>query len=78
MSNVLKNNIKKSESLPFERRAFYFYGRNLLTASISSWSLRNKNLKILTESKEEEIWDFSKGSQSFGDIDDQLLKLLGD
>jgi hypothetical protein len=38
----------------------------------------NKNLKILTESKEEEIWDFSKGSQSFGDIDDQLLKLLGD
>ena len=38
----------------------------------------NKNLKILTESKEEEFWDFSKGSQSFGDIDDQLSKLLGD
>jgi len=38
----------------------------------------NKNLKILTESKEEEIWDFTKGSQSFGDIDDQLSKLLGD
>jgi hypothetical protein len=38
----------------------------------------NKNLKILTESKEEELWDFEKGSQSFGDLDEQLLKLLGD
>jgi hypothetical protein len=38
----------------------------------------NKNLKILTESKEEEFWDFEKGSQSFGDLDDQLSKLLGD
>ena len=38
----------------------------------------NKNLKILTESEEEEYWDFTKGSQSFGDIDDQLSKLLGD
>ena len=38
----------------------------------------NKNLRILTESKEEEFWDFEKGSQSFGDLDDQLSKLLGD
>jgi len=38
----------------------------------------NKNLKILTESEEEEYWDFTKGSQSFGDIDDQLSKLLGE
>ena len=38
----------------------------------------NKNLKILTESKEEELWDFEKGSQSFGDLDEQLSKLLGD
>ena len=38
----------------------------------------NKNLKILTESKEEEFWDFERGSQSFGDLDDQLSKLLGD
>jgi hypothetical protein len=38
----------------------------------------NKNLKILIESKEVDDWDFSKGSQSFGDIDDQLSKILGD
>ena len=38
----------------------------------------NKNLKILTESKEEDFWDFEKGSQSFGDLDEQLGKLLGD
>ena len=38
----------------------------------------NKNLKILTESEEEEYWDFEKGSQSFGDLDDRLSKLLGD
>jgi len=38
----------------------------------------NKNLKILTESKEEEFWDFEKGTQSFGDLDEQLSKLLGD
>ena len=38
----------------------------------------NKNLKILTESKEEDCWNFEKGSQSFGDLDEQLGKLLGD
>lgn len=38
----------------------------------------NKNLKILTESEDEEHWDFEKGSQSFGDLDDRLSKLLGD
>jgi hypothetical protein len=38
----------------------------------------NKNLKILTESKEEDYWNFEKGSQSFGDLDEQLGKLLGD
>lgn len=38
----------------------------------------NKNLKILTESEDEEHWNFEKGSQSFGDLDDRLSKLLGD
>ena len=38
----------------------------------------NKNLKILTEAEEDDYWDFEKGSQSFGDLDDQLSKLLGD
>ena len=38
----------------------------------------NKNLKILTESEDEEYWNFEKGSQSFGDLDDRLSKLLGD
>ena len=39
----------------------------------------HKNLKILTESKDEdEYWDFNKSSQSFGDLDERLSKLLGD
>jgi hypothetical protein len=39
----------------------------------------HKNLKILTESKDEdEYWDFDKSSQSFGDLDERLSKLLGD
>jgi len=39
----------------------------------------HKNLRILTESKDEdEYWDFNKSSQSFGDLDERLSKLLGD
>ena len=39
----------------------------------------HKNLKILTESKDDdEYWDFDKSSQSFGDLDERLSKLLGD
>ena len=39
----------------------------------------HKNLKILTESRDDdEYWDFDKSSQSFGDLDERLSKLLGD
>jgi len=42
-------------------------------------SVVHKNLKILTESKDDdEYWDFDKSSQSFGDLDERLSKLLGD
>ena len=39
----------------------------------------HKNLEILTESRDDdEYWDFDKSSQSFGDLDERLSKLLGD
>jgi hypothetical protein len=42
-------------------------------------SVVNKNLKILTESKDDdEYWDFNKSSQSFGALDDRLSELLCD